>query len=683
MKKIKYFALMMAIAFTSAIGFTACSSSDETAADVNPTYDGTNVRTDFAFNITKASQGTTRMSGKNVQEGDGNGFLGMKDMFLLPFSEVPAAGKTTNYTFGSVRNYALGSLTTTDIYGTGDLAEKSSKVYSLTIPVGTNNLLFYGIADGDATQGGLGRDFEKGKVKSSLANTVSSTDDILFDLESIKKDGLGTDATNIAQYLTAIANAKYTDKTTSPATEKKWASTVTTAGSDGNYSAIALLYTKFTTNITQYAGSKEAVERLVFDLYKTAYAINGQSNVTEVREIAKAICKAIENTGGTVRLVLKNGETEFSIDDETPPDEKTADNWKPELKGVNPTFPANLSLPMGAAQLTWNVTDKEFKYKLDGFNNPSTNIGTETTALITDYRYPSEIIYFDNSPLRATYQYKQVDDYPKTTNAWDVMYQAETWPQTTVAATTRAVAMTNNVNYGVALLETTVKLASTSLTDNMKGIIKGSAKDQTINVVTEDEYKSIADKKSIFKVTGVLVGGQPKQVGWNMISSTTDYNSVIYDKDVTFKTTALSTSPTAENYTVVFDNYATTGDQKDVLIALEIVNDGCDFYGAEGLIPAGNTFYLIGKLDLTNNTQDWSSGDNKLQAVRPTTYRITNESTKRVFVQDYKTKATLTLKDDALKRAYSAIPDLRATEVLFGLSVDLKWEPGMTFDVQM
>ena len=241
--------------------------------------------------------------------------------------------------------------------------------------------------------------------------------------------------------------------------------------------------------------------------------------------------------------------------------------------------------------------------------------------------------------------------------------------------------MTNNVNYGVALLETTVKLNSATLKDNMKAIIVGSAEDQTITAATT---KNIATKNSVFKVTGVLVGGQPSQVGWNMVpTSSANYNSVIYDKDVTFKTTALSTSPTAENYTVVFDNYATTGDQKDVLIALEIVNDGCDFYGAEGLIPAGNTFYLIGKLDLTNNTQNWSTGASKLQADRPTTYRITNESTKRVFVQDYKTKATLTLKDDALKRAYSAIPDLRATEVLFGLSVDLKWESGMKFDVEM
>ena len=105
MKKIKYFGLMGAIALTSAIGFTACSSDDSATADVNPTYDGTSVRTDFAFNVTKASQ-DTRMSGTNTQE-SGN-FLGMKRMFLLPFNVKPEANKNTNANI-----FYLGNLTDT------------------------------------------------------------------------------------------------------------------------------------------------------------------------------------------------------------------------------------------------------------------------------------------------------------------------------------------------------------------------------------------------------------------------------------------------------------------------------------------------------------------------------------------------------------------------------------------
>ena len=697
MKKIKYFGLMGAIALTSAIGFTACSSSDDVAADVNPTYDGTSVRTDFAFNVTKASQ-DTRMSGKNVQEGSESKFLGMKNMFLLPFDDVPAADKTTNYTSGEVKNYALGELSTSEIGETttaDPTTNNSRKIYSLTFPVGTNNFLFYGRAKNENET----ESFKKGAITSTLNNTISNTDEIHFGLTSIAtsldKSETEKDATYIAAYLTAIANAKYTNSSTNPATETTWASTVETAKTQGTYSAIALLYTKFTTNITQYAGSKEAVERLVFDLYKTAYAINAQSSVTEVQNIAKEICKAIETGTNGVKLVVKNGGTAFSITETTPPTANTAGNWTATLEGVNETFPANLQLPMGAAQLKWNSTDpNDTKFEYKGTTNLGNTSYSEpvatplaATAAITDYRYPSEIIYFDNSPLIATNQYKQVSDYPTTSANWDLALGTTngfdaTWTQNTVAADTRAVAMTNNVNYGVALLETTVKLKETSLTDNMAAIIGGKATNQTIEAVTDDEDKSIADKKSIFKVTGVLVGGQPAQVGWNMISSTTDYNSVIYDNDVTFTDALSKTSDDTKNYTVVFDNYKDGSPQDDVLIALEIKNDGCDFYGAEGLIPAGNTFYLLGKLQLTGSTNNWS-GENAVKANRKPSYRITNETTKRVFVQDYKTIANLTLKADALKRAYSAIPDLRATEVLFGLSVDLKWESGLQFNVNM
>ena len=115
--------------------------------------------------------------------------------------------------------------------------------------------------------------------------------------------------------------------------------------------------------------------------------------------------------------------------------------------------------------------------------------------------------------------------------------------------------------------------------------------------------------------------------------------------------------------------------QSDVLIALQLVNDGADFYGINGMIPAGNTFYLVGSLNL--------AGKSLTMATRQPTYRVTNENITRVFVQDYKTVANITITADALQKAYSAIPDLRSTEVLFGLSVDLKWETGITFSVDI
>lgn len=630
MKKSYLFAMMSAIALTGAVSLTSCSSSEE-VSDVNPTYDGKGVKTDFAFNISKASQAATRMSATNTQE-SGN-FLGMSDMYLFPFDGVPGTVTTTNSS-----NYPLGDLT-----GISDT--QSSKVYSLTIPVGTDNFLFYGTATKTGTN------FEQGALVSSLTSNTTDISDISFSLTPIKTTLTGAD--KIADYLSTIANTA------------NWAHTQTDAETDGRYTGLSLLYQKFISNIAARAGSAEAVVRLVLDLYKSAKAINQESSVTEIQTIAEAICT-------NIKAAADGGVT---IDDSNTDPEK----WTAQMTSIDSTFPANLNLPMGSAQYSWDNTNKKFIYN----DNPLYAVGSLTAnAAIGKYCFPSELVYFDNSPLRATDQYKKASDYPVKTTDWDALYQTDTWADKEVKATTRAVAMTNNVNYGVALLETTVQLASTSLTDNMAEIVGGAAENQTITAVTD--ASSVANKKSIFKVTGILIGGQPEHVGWNMVkpkeSTVSNFPCVIYDNDVTFKATALSETATAPNYTLVLDNYDQDkreggSRQSDVLIALQLVNDGADFYGLNGMIPAGNTFYLVGNLNL--------EGKSLTMASREPTYRVTNENITRVFVQDYKTVANITIKADALKRAYSAIPDLRSTEVLFGLSVDLTWEPGITFNVEM
>lgn len=683
MKKIKFFALMSAIALTSAVGFTACSSSSDatdSTADVNPTFDGTSVRTDFAFNVTRASQGTTRMSATNVQATSGS-FLGMTDMYLFPLDgEYGTSGSILSLNptgaASTVSNYFLGSLE-------GLSNAQSSKVYSLSIPVGTDNFLFYAKAK---IKSGTTNGFQQGRLSSSFytntgaavadAQQISDISSISFNLEPITSSGtkLGPDATNIAAYLTAIANAQKDANNT-------WEGTVSKAADDGTYSGLSLLYKQFTSNYDDRSGSAESVVRMVLDLYKSAYAINHESSVSLVQDISKAICQAVETATSGVKVVIKNGSTEVNIDAATPVAASTADSWTAEASGFDATFPANLGLPMGVAQLQWN--NKQFNYN-DSPNYVVTS-SVSSPIDIDKYCYPSELLYFDNSPLRATSEYKNASDYPVTTADWNTLYQAGTWPDKEVKSSTRAVAMTNNVNYGVSMLKTTVKLASSSLTDNKKAIIGGAATDQTIKAVTTKTTNPVDPSETIFRVTGLLIGGQPGSVGWNLIKKDgSSFDQVIFDNDITFKTTALSTSAMADadaNYTLVLDNFDqsrfdASQKQNNVNIALQIVNDGGDFYGLNGMIPAGSTFYLVGTLDLT--------GQSLSTAVRGgTTYRVTNENITRVFCQDYTAKANITIAADALKKAYSTIPDLRTTEVLFGLSVDLTWEAGITFNVTM
>ena len=91
-------------------------------------------------------------------------------------------------------------------------------------------------------------------------------------------------------------------------------------------------------------------------------------------------------------------------------------------------------------------------------------------------------------------------------------------------------------------------------------------------------------------------------------------------------------------------------------------NSGVAFRGADGIIPAGAKFYLVGKLE-------------------PKTKALTGVDKPAVFMSDYMTTLKLTI--TSLKSAYNTIPDLRSTKLQLGLSVDLEWQAGLQFDVEI
>jgi hypothetical protein len=666
MKKNFMYAFLSAIALSGAVSFSACSSSDE-LENVNPTYDGTSVRTDFAFNIAKGTTGTTtRMISNNTQE-SGN-FRGLTNMILMPFSATPNDNVETNSTV-----FTLGSLTSSDIYTESD-PTLSSRVYSLQLPIGTDNFLFYGLADRNSLTNnqigkvttGVWNITSADKVNTTVANVSSGIKTISFGLTPIQST-LAGDASNILGYLNAISDA-----TTGTVL---WSSSVTTATTDGAYSSLADLYTKFTTVKAGEArsGSGESVVRMVLDLYKSARAINGQSSVQGVKDIAAAICTAITTgyTSGstTVKVKILESDAANASEVSSTTDINTADNWVGEADGFDVNFPhneANNYLPMGAAQLT--CTSGDFAYN-DATTWGATGTTTLATTNLSKINYPAELIYYDNSPILVTDTYKKATDYPTTVGSWDADASWSTdWSKGAVASSTRAVAMKNNVNYGVALFQTNVALNGT--TDN-----KNLFTDNRNSIIHEANQADIDGTK--FTVTGILIGGQPSTVGWNMVNGTS-FDNMIYDSDVatTLGSGNLSKTATANNYTIVFDNWF-NGEQKDVYFALELVNGDKDFYGAHNLIPKGSTFYLVGKMGIDGKTLTAA------HQAKDTDYRITNETTPRVFVQDYKTVANITISTNALQKAYSTIPDLVSTQTVFGLSVDLSWETGISFDVEI
>jgi len=256
-------------------------------------------------------------------------------------------------------------------------------------------------------------------------------------------------------------------------------------------------------------------------------------------------------------------------------------------------------------------------------------------------------------------------NYPNGYNVWDTNAWSG-WAVAPVASTTRSVAVKNNINYGVAMLKTMVTYEATigdNFLDNRPA--------------AEGDKYAVNDIKA-FTLTGVLIGGQYQNVGWNFIRTGEgdgNKNFVIYDDQI-----ADGAVPTVTpNYTLVFDNYQ--DDATDVLVALEFKNTSDkDIYGLGGMIPKGGTFYLAGTLDLAHNSETIAWPEH--YAIPPYSADGQTDTTKkRVFIQDYMTSATFKIGAESLKSAYTTIPDLRASQISLGLSVDLEWRPGLNFDV--
>lgn len=642
MKKINHYVLNGAIALLSTAGFVACSSSDDvTDAPVNPSYDGKSVKTQFAINIAdNTPKNSTRMSGANTQQ---TGYLSMANIYLLPI-------KTTGSTQIDANTEVLSLIPLNDPNSVSTV--RSSHIYSdVNVPIGANNFLFY------STRKDLGADmdnkFKTGSITGTLIGATTSlpavdnTNDITFALEEILDATNNTSLTTVEGYFETYLNSI-----------KNVADWSAQTGND-----LEKLYQQFINFDTEIrAGSAFAVLKLVSDLYDKVKPISENGTDPE-KTVAQNIVNAITATTGNVKV-----EVNSTITDVNPY------SLKYSTTDTNITnFPAAQGLPEGAAQLTTSTGD--FKYK----NQPSIGGITPDPAFnIYNLTYPAPITYFDNTPLKATDKEIQPNDWKTTASDWDSWSEWTLWGDD-IKSTSRTVALKNNINYGVACLETTFKCSSAgTLEDNKAAIISGES-NQTITVPTNG-----------FPVTGILIGGQPEKVNWQYISESsqnTDYEYVAYDRDLT-NIYAVKTGTPATNYTLVLDNYTTasTG-QPTVNVAVELVNTAEDFYGKDGLIAKGQKFYLIASLDPTIATSEinWPSYDGTnltfdLNGSYKDRYPVKyNED--RVFVQDFTTKANFTINN--LKSAYVTLPDLRASLLQLGLSVDLKWQSGLTFDVPL
>lgn len=608
----KYF-LMGTVALSGMTAFTACSSENEPSAEVNPTFNGSTVKTQFALNLPYAATGT-RQSADVAQQN--NNFRGIQDMRLLPFKDAAAAGQT------STSLITLG-YNSDAFQSDGSDANQGRYIYrDVEIPVGTTNFVFYGKAKGDYTS--VDNKFTNGYLKEEgLDGSTVALDGVKFKLEAPNS---GIDLSTAA----AGENASYKKvlKALQTVTDTK-------VGEGEN----AIEWTNVTvpaSGATDYAKLNHA--KKLWEAFKTLKA----GSAASVRE---ALTRLDESVGVDA---LEDGATA------TADGEGLLQTLKKNIataKGMlaDNKFPADFNLPDGAVQVFCGETDNKWS-----FVSPEVMVGAAKINY-AKIAYPASLYYTVNTPVKANDKASTglLDGMWPTKEDWTQDKAAWTGWGSQVVNSTRTIALEKAIQYGVANLMTTVKLDKANLNDNAK-VKGGQVSDQNIDV----------DGK--LKLTGVLVGGQPQYVGWDFKApaSIASFDYTVYDKDIDPSVGKLTTTKSNPNYTLVLDNYKAV--QNDVVyVVLEFVNNtGVDFYGKDGMVPKEGKFYLVGKLD------------------KAATTGVTNtKNVDHIFIQDHTTVANFTIKD--LKNAYNTIPDLRSTSVSVGLAVNLTWEKGIEFNVEI
>ena len=600
MKKVKFFGLAGFILLASGAGFSSCSS-DSADPTGGTGVAGQVVKTQFYLNIPYAgnekggnARVSTRMSATNTQKN--NNFLGLVEMEMFAFEGEPGTTMT------STRTIKIGDNT-----GTSDNDDKRRLYSDIAIPVGTTNMILYTRASKKInTSTGTKNEFQAGSLTNPYTTFTDEAkptlSELKFNLETIHSaNDFGTQGSAILNKLNAIAQTK---ATVSGATiEWSKIDEATSYGTEEGHNILKKLYDNF---VKLTAGSEKSVRRAIEDLKA---AVETQK-LTEFSDLTQAIINNCTTTD------------------------------------LNTEFPRNISLPDGAAELSFNPDSKTFTYK-------EVITGVTTGSNLVDHTkitYPSELAYFVSSPVKTSATLSELIQLPDY-NAW--LGNTANWDQygDVVKSNTTLVVLKEPVQYGVACLESKIRCATASLEDNASAILKSTAAN---NFLTVPEVG--------IPVTGILVGGQPQGVEWNFEpASEAKFDHTIYDQNMN-NGIAAKTSATNPNYTLVLDNKnssTTNAAQSKVYVTVELENNMGDFYGKEGLIPKGSRFYLVGELDPTNKTT----------------------TVDHVFVKDHTTVANFTIKN--LQNAYNHIPDMRTSKINVGLAVDLTWQKGIEFNVDL
>jgi hypothetical protein len=737
MKKIQQFAMMAVIAATGSVGFTACSSSSDEMVANNPNYNPlTNeVVTKFSFNVSTGNTPTTRMTSAATQASETEIFRGIDNTIIYAYKN----GSDGKHIAAAAKMEKAFDLSTILARGEVD-KDNSHRVIETSMPLNTNTLLFYGKAiQGNAygmnfsaydefghldaytlpEEGELDLNdvtFEAGrrltgenqtnyhKIEDLLAGVLTVVMNTnLAGSNHVKINATDRPADGVAAYGFDVAVGDYPNTL-------KWADYANVDGKspvDASHDLqplevkLANVYSEM-TNISEgtgelRSGSGRAVQLIFHDLWTNINEVRCATPLSEHEAIAKFMATQINKNLEkflTYTYMSNDGHGLEGVDYQpiaTIAENLNLSEWPTnavhttfsDIAGVTDltSFPWDFNIPFGATHLRFDKTKEQFFYVQDYNTSLMGDNVTVTSAdpiTVEDYCYPAELLYFGNSPVRVSNVEKGPNEYPNGVGNWDDdnMWPSAEWSVGHVTSATQSVAMKNDINYGTALLKTTVRFGAVELKDNNHAIQK--KKNPTI-ADTDEPDQTISVTDDAFQLTGIIIGGMPKRVGWNYIAKDgAKYKAYFYDRAIVDPQVPAATT-SVPNYTLVFDNYKNAEAQDKIYVALEFMNNsGKDFFGEHNMIRHNTHFYLIGELDPDKgglNAIEWPTH----HPLPPYNADGSSIKTPRVFMQDYMTTADFVIGENSLKHALLTVPDLRYSSLTLGLSVDLKWSTGLNF----
>jgi len=554
--------------------------TDTPSPQPSPEAPATYVLADLALSLPSPSAAGTRLA-ESVVQAEGQPFRGIQKLTIVPFSKQGRIGLDDQPLYAEIDHLYVDNT----IFTAKEQLWYYSKVY---LKHGVASFLTYGQATLPASYqkkeyGSLVLKLEDMKVTEVPEKMTVTPANLNFELEPIydvRDEGnhvvTPSEATAIADYMTSIAQAQADETHT-------WA--------NSENERLKPLYENFV------AKSGEGFDVLA-------------GSAANVKAYVKQLKEKLDNYDfeGT-ELAIKT-DIISRIDNET---------MSAACEG---NYPGNMNLPDGAAVLQWCA-------KEDGTYGFVPQTQTTTIAPISGiyrYAYPPELYYFGNSQIKTSNTEVTTADYTDKPSWADIVNTSYTFGNA-VTPNTRAVAIKDPLQYGVAQLQATVQ----AMTDEMKDA--KTPEPNTVNVGSET-----------FPITGIIVSGQfpvnfdftPQYDG-----ASDDNEHFVYDSQL--GNHYLTTTATDPFRTLLLQTHV--GEKVKVILELQN-NSNTDFTGENnGIVYRGTKFYLLGE--------------------------VTPPQGKPVFKQDEIT--TMEMKVNTLKHAYNVMPNIQSGRLEVSVEINLKW----------